>query len=88
MQSKAHTDCHTVSKGRDTQAIAVLTKYHCGGNSDDPLIQYEYEEIKAALAIEAEAAQVSWLSLFKSRGNLRVGSLVVSLGQSTDRRSE
>ena len=61
-----------VDKGRDAEAIAVLTKYHCGGDENDPLIAYEYEEIKAALALEAEAAHTTWASLFKSRGNLKV----------------
>jgi len=64
--------CPTVDKGRDQEAIAVLTKYHCGGDSGDPLIQFEYEEIKAALALEAEAAAVTWMSLFKTPGNLKV----------------
>jgi len=68
-----------VDKGRDQDAIAVLTKYHCGGNSDDPLIAYEYEEIKAALALEAEAASVTWTSLFKTRGNLRRIRIIVAL---------
>jgi hypothetical protein len=62
-----------VNKGRDEEAIRVLGKYHCGGDMQDPLIAFEYQEIKAALALEAEAKQITWISMFKSRGNLKVG---------------
>ncbi len=69
-----------VAKGKDEQAIAFFTKYHCNGNSDDPLIAFEYEEIKAALALEAEAKGASsWKALFTTRGNLRRMRIIIAI---------
>lgn len=47
---------------------------------DDPLVQYEYNEIKAALAAEKEAnATSSYKSLFTTRGNLRRMRIIIAI---------
>jgi hypothetical protein len=43
-----------ISKGRDAEALKTLAYYHADGNQDDPLVRYEFEEIKTA--IEADRA--------------------------------
>jgi len=69
-----------VDRGRDEEAIHVIRKYHCGGNGDDPLIEFEYQEIKEALRIEKEAKSSStYLSLFKTKGNLKRMRVIIAL---------
>ncbi|KAI0762183.1 general substrate transporter [Trametes elegans] len=60
------------SKGRDEQALRVLAYYHADGNKEDPLVEYEFEEIRAAIQFDREvAANVGWLSFFRTPGNRR-----------------
>lgn len=60
-----------ISKGRDDEARNVLIKWHAGGRKDDPLVALEFNEIKEALALEGNTAQVSWIDLFRTPGNRR-----------------
>ena len=61
-----------VDHGKNEQAIQVISKFHCGGDMDDPLIEFEYQEIKEAIRLEKEAKQSSsYASLFKTKGNLK-----------------
>ncbi|KAE9402008.1 hypothetical protein BT96DRAFT_937465 [Gymnopus androsaceus JB14] len=41
-----------ISKGREEQALQTLAYYHADGNIDDPLVRYEFNEIKAALEFD------------------------------------
>ncbi|KAG2127492.1 general substrate transporter [Suillus clintonianus] len=69
-----------VSKGKEERALEVLSYYHADGNAQDPLVQYEFEEIKAAIAFDREVAgNVGWLSLFKTPGNRKRVRIVVAL---------
>ncbi|WRT66015.1 uncharacterized protein IL334_002966 [Kwoniella shivajii] len=69
-----------VDHGRDEQAIKVLTKYHCGGNSDDPLVAFEYNEIREALRLEKAANKSStYLSLFRTPGNRRRMRVIIAI---------
>ena len=69
-----------VSKGRDADALRVLAYYHADGNEKDPLVQYEYEEIKAAIDLDkAVAASVGWMSLIKTAGNRKRLRIIVAL---------
>lgn len=69
-----------VSKGREAQALKVLAYYHANGNQDDPLVEYEFSEIKAAIQLDREAsANVGWLSLVKTPGNRRRMRIIVAL---------
>ncbi|WWC72350.1 uncharacterized protein I206_106312 [Kwoniella pini CBS 10737] len=69
-----------VDHGKDEQAIRVLTKYHCGGNTEDPLIAFEYNEIREALRLEKAANKSStYLSLFRGRGNLKRMRVIIAI---------
>ncbi|TCD67310.1 hypothetical protein EIP91_000280 [Steccherinum ochraceum] len=58
------------SKGRESEALEILAYYHANGNAQDPLVEYEFEEIKAAILFDKEiAANVGWMSLIKNKGN-------------------
>jgi hypothetical protein len=60
-----------VSKGRDAQALKTLAYYHADGDEDDPLVQFEYQEIKAQIEFDRSvASDVSYKSLFTTPGNL------------------
>ncbi|PSN65783.1 general substrate transporter [Corynespora cassiicola Philippines] len=41
-----------ISRGRDEEALQMLSKYHAEGNENDPLVQFEYNEIREAVAID------------------------------------
>ncbi|KAG9120640.1 hypothetical protein FRC07_003796 [Ceratobasidium sp. 392] len=70
-----------LSQNRDAEAINTLGKYHANGNTSDPLVVLEYQEIREALALEKEiAGETSYLSLFKSSGNLKRMRIIIALG--------
>ncbi|KAG8875075.1 hypothetical protein FRB97_005409 [Tulasnella sp. 331] len=69
-----------ISKGRDADALRVLAYYHADGNDQDPLVQFEYNEIKEAIALDRAASeQVSWGDLFKTPGNRRRMRIIIAL---------
>ncbi|KAF9051363.1 hexose transporter [Panaeolus papilionaceus] len=69
-----------ISKGRNEQALKTLAYYHADGNEDDPLVRYEYEEIKAAIALDREvAATVGWKTLFATVGNRKRMRIILAL---------
>ena len=70
-----------VSKGRDADALRVLAYYHADSNEQDPLVQYEYKEIKVAIDLDqAVAASVGWTSLIKTPGNRKRLTIIVAIG--------
>ncbi|KIJ60060.1 hypothetical protein HYDPIDRAFT_190230 [Hydnomerulius pinastri MD-312] len=70
-----------ISKGREEQALNILAYYHANGNRHDPLVEYEFEEIKAAITFDREvAANVGWLSLIRTPGNRRRLRVMVAIG--------
>lgn len=57
-----------------------MAYYHANGNEEDPLVEYEFEEIKAAIAFDREvAANVGWTSLIKSSGNRKRMRIILAL---------
>jgi sugar porter (SP) family MFS transporter len=69
-----------VAKGREAEALKTLAYYHADGNAEDPLVKYEFEEIKAAIEFDRTvAANVGWKSLFTKIGNLRRLRIIVAL---------
>ncbi|KAJ5621816.1 hypothetical protein N7528_005048 [Penicillium herquei] len=58
-----------VKKGRNTEALTILAKYHANGDTSDPLVIWEYQEIERALEEEALSSKSSYLDLFKTKGN-------------------
>ncbi|KAH9859167.1 hexose transporter [Lenzites betulinus] len=68
------------SKGREEQALHVLAYYHANGNRTDPLVEYEFEEIRAAIRFDREvAANVGWSSFFKTPGNRRRLRIMIAI---------
>ncbi|KAJ3826684.1 hexose transporter [Lentinula raphanica] len=71
---------YLISKGKDEQAMKVLAYYHADGNRDDPLVQYEFNEIKTALDYDRTiAANVGWKSLINTPGNRRRMRIIVGI---------
>jgi len=68
-----------IGKGRDEEALRILAKYHGRGNPTDPMVLYEYEEIKAAIASEKLQKRTSWASLFNSPGMRRRSFTMIAL---------
>lgn len=69
-----------ISKGRDEQARRVITKFHCGGDSSDPLVDFEMTEIKTAIDLETQADRgSSWKYLFTNKGNLRRLRVIIAI---------
>lgn len=70
-----------MSQNRDAEAINILGKYHANGNPSDPLVVLEYQEIREAMILEKEiAGETSYLTLFKSAGNLKRMRIIIALG--------
>lgn len=46
----------------------------------DPLVEYEFEEIKAAIAFDRDvASNIGWTSLFKTPGNRKRMRIIIAL---------
>lgn len=61
-----------ISKGRDDEAFKMLAKYHAEGNEDDPLVQWEFAEIRNTLAAEQgdqRSTIATYLTFLRTRGN-------------------
>lgn len=70
-----------LSKERTEEALQMLGKYHADGNIDDPLVQFEFEEIKETIRLEFQAKKSSSFSDFlKTKGNRYRLMLIISLG--------
>ena len=54
-----------VSKGRSDEALALLTKYHGEGDPNDPVVRFEYEEIRATLGAEMSTASSTMISFLR-----------------------
>jgi len=69
-----------VSHGKEDRALKILAYYHANGNEQDPLVEYEFEEIKAAIAFDREvAANVGWISLVKNPANRKRMRIIIAL---------
>jgi sugar porter (SP) family MFS transporter len=69
-----------ISKGKEERGRQILAYWHANGNSQDPLISYEFEEIKAAIDFDRTvASNVGYKSLFTTRGNLRRMRIIVAI---------
>ena len=56
---------------REEEALNILAYYHGNGDRHHPLVEYEFDEIRTALAMDKEAEAVGWLTLVKTPGNRR-----------------
>jgi len=70
-----------IYKDRSDEALAILGKFHADGNSDDPLVQFEYAEMKETIRLEFLAKKSSsFLDFLKTKGNRYRLALIISLG--------
>jgi sugar porter (SP) family MFS transporter len=70
-----------LSKERTEDALQMLGKYHADGNIDDPLVQFEFEEIKETIRLEFLAKKTSsFLDFIRTKGNRYRLMLIISLG--------
>jgi hypothetical protein len=69
-----------VSKDRDDEAFAVLTKYHAEGDANSILVQAEMAQIRSTIKIEMEHSKQSWLDMVRTPGMRRRVLIVVFLG--------
>ncbi|KAI0266088.1 hexose transporter [Gloeopeniophorella convolvens] len=67
-----------ISKGREDEALKILAYYHADGNERDQLVQYEFEEIKAALEFE-RTQNVGWKALVQTPGNRKRMRIIIAL---------
>jgi len=59
----------------------MLGKYHADGNTNDPIVQFEYAEIKETIRLEFLAKKTSsYLDFFKTKGNRYRLFLIISAG--------
>jgi MFS family permease len=70
-----------VDRGREEKAQEIIVKYHTNGNTEDYMVLIELEEIKEALRLEKEAAEItSYLSFFHTKGNRRRFFIILAVG--------
>ncbi|KAJ7659244.1 general substrate transporter [Mycena polygramma] len=71
---------YLVNKGKEAQALRTLAYYHADGNENDPLVRYEFEEIKSAIEFDRTVAgNVGWKSFLTSSGNLKRVRIIVAI---------
>ncbi|KAI0035836.1 hexose transporter [Vararia minispora EC-137] len=69
-----------IAHGKEEKALKTLAYYHADGNEADPLVQYEFEEIKTAIELDRTvAANVGWKSLIMTPGNRRRLRIIVAI---------
>jgi sugar porter (SP) family MFS transporter len=69
-----------VSKGREDEALNTLAYYHADGNRDDPLVQYEFNEIKKAIEFDRTVtANVGWKAFISTPGNRKRVRIIVAI---------
>lgn len=69
-----------VSKDRDDEAFAVLTKYHAEGDANNPIVQAEMAQIRSTIKLEMEHSQQSWMDMIRTAGMRRRVLIASMLG--------
>lgn len=68
-----------ISKGRDDEALSMLTKYHGNGDENDEFVKWEFAEIRETLHMEKEAsARSGWHELVRTPGNRKRCFLIIA----------
>lgn len=58
-----------VSRGRDEEARAILTRLHGNGDPEDEVVRLEFAEIKEAITMEQAVSKRQWKELIATPGN-------------------
>ncbi|KAF8575963.1 general substrate transporter [Ramaria rubella] len=71
-----------ISKGKDTEAMQILARFHAnGGHVRDPLVVFEWTQIRHALQLEREISKTTtWFTLFSSPGNRKRLRIILAIG--------
>lgn len=69
-----------IFKGKIEKALNILAKYHARGDTEDEVVQIEYQEIQQTLALEQQFEGNSWSELWRTPGNRHRLIILVSLG--------
>jgi len=54
-----------MSRGKDEKALQILAKYHANGDMDDPMVRFEYAEMKVSISQGEQKGR--WSELFATR---------------------
>lgn len=68
-----------IIQNSEREAFDTLVYYHGCGDPQNPLVVYEFEEIKAAIAHEIIQRQTGWKDLFATKDMLRRVRLMVAI---------
>ncbi|KLO08006.1 hexose transporter [Schizopora paradoxa] len=68
-----------VARGREEEALNTLAYYHADSNTEDPLVQFEYQEICTAIAEEKLQNKTGWLELVKTTGNRKRMRIIIAI---------
>ncbi|SCN81571.1 related to hexose transporter protein [Fusarium fujikuroi] len=70
-----------VAQEREPEAEKLLIKYHANGDSSNPAVAVEMEEIRTAIRLENDAMNsTSYLSFFKTKGNRHRFFIILAVG--------
>ncbi len=68
-----------ISKGRNEEALAFLTKYHGNNDPNDGFAKWEFVEISETLRLEKEASSsTGWYELIRTPGNRKRCLLIIA----------
>lgn len=65
---------------RHEEAFEIFAYYHGEGDRDDEFVQLEYSEVRAAIALDKDMGQTSYVDFFKTRGNRKRIAIITALG--------
>jgi len=60
-----------VSRDREDEAFAVLTKYHAEGDANSEIVQAEMAQIRSTIKLELENSKQSWMDMISTAGMRR-----------------
>ncbi|WWD05123.1 hypothetical protein V865_003195 [Kwoniella europaea PYCC6329] len=69
VQFVPETPRYLIANGREGEAHEFFIKYHGNGNVEDELVAFEWEEMKATIALEEASKRYSWRQVLKIPGN-------------------
>ena len=73
-----------VARGRDEQALRTLAYYHANGDEHDPLVQFEFAEIKESIESERVQKRTDWRELIRTPGNRRRMRVIIAIELSAE----
>lgn len=72
---------YLVNKDRNEEALAILAKWHAGGDVNNATVQFEFREIRDVIQTERDADRAtSYLDFFRTKGNRWRLAIIISLG--------